>query len=197
MKHKPTGDIVYVGQTQRSLKIRFRGHVKQKHSAIHDLLQKDENVYAIIPVDYAQTKQESFLKEEFWTRFFLQFYQLRNKSIGSHLSQEVAQKLKEANKNKVISAETRQKISQANKGKKRSPEYIEKMRKRLGGKNSNLARRVMCIETGEIFDTVSDARKKYKAYHIFECCNGKRKSSGKLDGKPLHWEYIDNKGDLF
>ena len=194
IKHKSTGDIIYVGQTKRSLKIRFRGHVKQEHSAIHDLLRDNEDAYAIIPVDYAQTKQESFLKEEFWTRFFLRFYRLRNKSIGSHIPQETIEKLKKANKNKIISAETRQKISQANKGKKRSPEYIEEMKKRVSGKNNGGARQVMCIETGEIFDTIDDAQKKYRTLHISDCCNGDRKSSGKLNGKPLHWKFTDEKG---
>lgn len=48
-------------------------------------------------------------------------------------------------------------------------------------------KKVMCIETGETFDCVSAAAKKYnvEAGNIGRVCNGKRKTCG-----GYHWEYL-------
>ena len=57
-------------------------------------------------------------------------------------------------------------------------------------------RSVICITTGEIFDTIKDAVKKYKVHstNISQCCRGNIKHTGKLpDGTPLEWRYIDIK----
>ena len=57
-------------------------------------------------------------------------------------------------------------------------------------------RSVICITTGEIFDTIKDAVKKYKVHstNISQCCRGNVKHTGKLpDGTPLEWQYIDIK----
>ena len=50
-------------------------------------------------------------------------------------------------------------------------------------------KRVKCIETGEIFDSAYDVKRKtgLSQSHINECCNGKRKTCGKL-----HWQYVDD-----
>ena len=55
-------------------------------------------------------------------------------------------------------------------------------------------RSVMCVTTGEIFNTIKDAVKKYKVHstNISQCCRGNIKHTGKLpDGTPLEWQYID------
>lgn len=55
-------------------------------------------------------------------------------------------------------------------------------------------RSVMCITTGEIFNTIKDAVKKYKVHatNISACCRGKTKHTGTLpDGTPLEWRYIN------
>lgn len=49
------------------------------------------------------------------------------------------------------------------------------------------SRRIKCIETQEIFNSIKDAQNYYKISHISECCNGSRKTAG---GK--HWIYIDS-----
>lgn len=55
-------------------------------------------------------------------------------------------------------------------------------------------RKVKCVTTGEIFDSIKEAASNYKIYgnHIGEVCNGNRNSCGKLsDGTPLEWAYCD------
>ena len=57
-------------------------------------------------------------------------------------------------------------------------------------------RSVMCVTTGEIFNTIKDAVKKYKVHgtNISQCCRGNVKHTGRLpDGTPLEWRYIDIK----
>lgn len=99
------------------------------------------------------------------------------------------------------------------KGKHPTAEQIEKRRKKMIGRpglsgekngmygkrgelnpsfggNSSSARKVRCIETNEIFNTLKDAGIKYNisSSQIGLCCRGKNKTAAKL-----HWEYIDNK----
>ena len=59
---------------------------------------------------------------------------------------------------------------------------IEKMKQ-------STMKKVRCVETGEIFESCSDAAKakNIKGHHIPECCKGQRKTCG-----GYHWEYIDN-----
>ena len=47
---------------------------------------------------------------------------------------------------------------------------------------------VVCINTGEVFESMSDASSKYKCYDISECCSGKVRYSGiLLTGERLVW----------
>ena len=60
------------------------------------------------------------------------------------------------------------------------------------GKPSHNRKKVKCITTGEIFDSISEASKKYKCKpsHIIQNCKGEIKSCSKLsDGTKLIWEY--------
>lgn len=91
-------------------------------------------------------------------------------------------------------------ISRGRKGIKFSEEHKENLRKsRLGRtlseeqKNkikdsSPLKRKIICLETLETFDSISDASFKFgkDAGHISECCLGKRKTWNKL-----HWMYYE------
>lgn len=62
-----------------------------------------------------------------------------------------------------------------------------------GGKNSN-AKKVKCINTGEIFDCIKDASKKYSTDNsrISKCCRGLAKSSGKhpITNEKLYWKFV-------
>jgi len=55
--------------------------------------------------------------------------------------------------------------------------------------------KIICITTGEIFNFMKDAVKKYNAKNIYLCCIGKRNYSGKhpISGEPLKWKYYNNK----
>lgn len=59
-----------------------------------------------------------------------------------------------------------------------------------GTRNEKVAKakckKVVCIETGEIFESTNDVERKLGLAHdgISRCCNGKRKTCGKL-----HWQF--------
>ena len=55
--------------------------------------------------------------------------------------------------------------------------------KRAGEKHR---RQVICIETGELFESITDAERKTNSQHIGDCCKGKIKTSG-----GYHWMYYD------
>jgi len=78
------------------------------------------------------------------------------------------------------------------KGTKLTAEHIQKIIFANSGSKCYRARKVLCVNTGEIFDTINEASKKYNVTHsnITSCCQGTRKSAGKLNGRKLVWRYI-------
>ena len=59
-----------------------------------------------------------------------------------------------------------------------------------------LNRKVICITTGEIFNSMREARERFNIKSmssISECCNGKRKSAGKdtVTKEKLIWRYYE------
>ena len=77
------------------------------------------------------------------------------------------------------------------KGLKISDEHRSKLKK-IKGKDHPNAKKVICITTNRIFDSIVEASNFYniKGHHISECCLGKRKTAGKLNGVPLVWMYL-------
>ena len=115
----------------------------------------------------------------------------------------------------IVSEETKEKMSKAHKGKhsnelnhmygkcgKENPFYgkchseeaKEKMRvsrPSMKGKNNPSAKSVICVTTNEIFETMKAGAEKYNVQRtsISQCCRGKLKSAGKLNGMKLVWLY--------
>lgn len=76
-----------------------------------------------------------------------------------------------------MTEDRKKKVSEANKGSKHPQ-----------------AKRVICVTTGEIFNYIREAERKYNIAHqsISDCCRGKRKTAGKhpATGEKLVWRYI-------
>jgi group I intron endonuclease len=118
-----------------------------------------------------------------------------NHNYGKHLSTEHKQRLSEAlkganspNYGKHLSAETRNKLSEAHKGKKPSAECIRKSIEANKGKPAQNRKKVLCIETNKVYDSMEEASKKTKANRskISDVCRGIRKTAG-----GYHWKYAD------
>lgn len=86
-----------------------------------------------------------------------------------------------------------------------NPEYGYNLKpggrsKPIGGKTSNYnKKRVRCVETGKIQESLSAACKDYgfnvnMANNISSQAKGQRSYAGKdpITGQPLHWEFVDN-----
>ena len=71
---------------------------------------------------------------------------------------------------------------------------LEKMSKVMKGKNKLKGRKVILLNTGEVFDCIKQASEKYKIKisAISMCCSGKHKSAGRLNGEKMIWRYLDN-----
>lgn len=167
------------------------------------------------------SKEEADYWEEYYINYYDSLNHNKGYNIrhgGSHgaLSEETKQKLSDIAKEKGLwkgelnprhldplfgerngmygkhhTEKTKKKISEANKGRAMSDEAKEKISKTLR-EHHVLAKKVLCVETGEIFNSVRQAG---EAYHIaHECigrvCRGERKTAAKK-----HWKYIEEDKD--
>lgn len=126
-------------------------------------------------------------------------------------SEETKQKISKAHIGKFVSAETRKRISIGRTGvmkgkdhpfygKKISKEHTELLRqyaKSRYGDKCYQARKVICINTQEVFSTIKEAAQKYKQYgvndvNIGKCCKNERRYCGRFDDNtPIQWDYYE------
>lgn len=140
-------------------------------------------------------------------------------NLGYKPTEETREKLRQislkngnrppSQKGKKFSEEHKNKISESHKGKKMSREAVEKSRlKRIGiklsqetknkisislkGRSVKNKKKVINLDTKEIFSSMTDAAKSIGVSHtaIFYCCSGKYKKSGNF-----RWTYY-NEGVL-
>jgi len=170
----------YVGQTTWSLEHRIRQHKNEAErgggSTFHQAINKygfDNIKWEVI--DTASNQEELNKKERYYIRKYRTY--TRYKDSNGY--------------NRTLGGE-------GVRGLTHSKESIEKMKKSLKGKrkgaNNPSARKVVCLNTGEVFNTMKDASSKYNApyHHICSCCNGDRLSSGVDDkGNKLVWMYYE------
>ena len=62
-----------------------------------------------------------------------------------------------------------------------------------------LSKKVICINTGEIFDSMKEAGNYYNVTrsNITLCCREIRKSAGKLNGTKLKWKFLEDYNNEF
>ena len=133
------------------------------------------------------------------------------RKIGDKSRERVGEK--HWNYGKTTSEETKQKISKANKGKlcgeknhnygkdfkgENNPMYgkhhTEESKRRNSeshkgkyvGENNPRATKVLCVETGQIFNTIKQAQEWLGKCGIGQCCSGKNKTCGGYT-----WKYVE------
>lgn len=198
--NKTTGKC-YIGQTTLPLSRRWYKHTHDsKCPAIRDAIKKyGKDNFQIEIIDRAKTLDELNEKECYWINFYNSLvpngYNLRDGGMNYKCSETTKKKLSELNSGsnnpnygKPRSAETRRKVSEARKGMKFTEEHKQHLREsHLGVVNECLLKRVKCVETGQIFNSIKEA----KAFcgnpnlHIGAVCRGERKSAG-----GYRWEYV-------
>ncbi len=123
---------------------------------------------------------------------------------GKHFSDEHKRKISEARKDKYygenhpnygrnFSEEVKRKMSEARKNwwdnltEEEYEKWLKNKPNHKGG-NNPCARKVICLNTGEIFECIRYASEKYNTSDssIRNCCNGKYKTAGNMS-----WMYYD------
>lgn len=96
-----------------------------------------------------------------------------------HKIDSKCKRVSEAHKGKKHSEETKKKIGEAHKGMKHSEEAKRKM-------SEAKSKKVLCVETGEVFSSIKDAYRKTGIRNISKVCQGKRKTAG-----GFHWKFYN------
>ena len=127
----------------------------------------------------------------------------RGVTSGIKHSEETKRKIGEKNsktlKGKKHSEEHKKKIGEAHKGKP-SPNKGKKASEETKRKMSEASsKKVICITTGKIFNSVTEASNYYNVARntISFCCKVKLKSAGKLNGTKLKWKYVKDYNNDF
>lgn len=114
---------------------------------------------------------------------------------GKHLSPETRAKISAANRGKRLSEESIRKMAETKRGRKLSLEHrakLSEIRKgtSVGGENPQ-AKRVVCVETGEVFETIKEAAEFVGVWpeNMSRHLRGLSSCCGKL-----HWKYFDERG---
>lgn len=191
----------YIGQTIQTLEQRWYKHLHDSRCpAIRDAIKKyGEDNFSVEVIDTAETIEELNEKEVYWISFFDSLvpngYNLQNGGKNCRCTESTKQKLSELNRGKnnpnygkPRSEETKRKVSNARKGMKFTDEHKQHLRdSHLGVVNECLLKKVKCVETGQIFNSIKEAKAfcGSKNLHIGDVCNGKRPTAG-----GYHWCFI-------
>ena len=114
-------------------------------------------------------------------------------TIGKKISEKNKGKNAYANKTEEEMEEIRRKKSNSMKGKNAGEKSA------MWGKPAHNRRKVICITTGKIFNSVTEASNYYNVARntISFCCKVKLKSAGKLNGIRLQWKYVKDYNNEF
>lgn len=109
---------------------------------------------------------------------------LRQANLGKHHTEEAKEKNRQAHLGKKASFETREKCRQSHLKNPVTQKQIEQ----LYQASMKTRKKVKNVETGEIFNSITEASKKHNVCDgsISQVCKGKRKTAGKY-----HWEYVN------
>ena len=187
---------VYIGQTKQSLYARAQENgIGYKNCTLFwRAIQKYgwDNFESEILEDNL-TQEEANQKEQYYISFYdstntNKGYNIRLGGNNTPLSEETKKKISESHKGLRPSKETRKKMSKWHKEHPIDAKYLlESAEKRK--------KKVRCLNTNEVFNSIAEAQKYYQTGHtIGDVCKGKRYSSGSHPetGEPLRWKYEED-----
>lgn len=110
---------------------------------------------------------------------------IRKANLGKVVSEETKQKIKAARANQIISIDSIMKSAEKNRGKKRTDEFKQRSREIKRSK----MRPVYIVETGEVFESICDAARKFNINKscIMNACRSKRP----LTKNGLHVQFVN------
>lgn len=195
---------IYIGSAI-NFKSRKQNHFNKLKNNNHDniYLQRAYNKYGkdnfkFEIIEFVELKENLIKREQFW----IDYYSINNlynicptagNSLGRKLSNETKNKIGKKSKNRKFSKECllNKSINPKNRAKLGLIKNLFTS-ENISGKNNYASRRVICIETKEIFDTLKDAGIKYNrtSQAIGKNCLGKTSHCA-----GLHWKYLDEYKD--
>lgn len=182
--------MVYVGRTYQTLNERMRKHVSEHNTYFDKAIDKyGIDAFDVEVIDQADTKEELYEKEIFYiSKYNCIKPNGYNLCIGGKTTKGFHHS--DASKQKMSEAKSKMYIGEGNPfyGKTHTDNAKAKISESKKYDKNCTARKVRCIETGEVFDCILYAAEKYdiKPTHISRVCRGKRKTTG-----GFHWEYSD------
>ena len=192
---------MYIGQT-KSIQDRWKPSGYYHCIKFYNAIQKYgwQNFEHIILKD-GLTKEEADIEETNFIKLYNTVEDGYNLSAGGNSKEEISESTREKLSKKSLQLwedeEYRQRQYEgrvtawnSEAGKKRK----EKLSERSSGSNNNRAKKVICVTTGQVFNTIKEAQTFFNIKNhsgIVNCCQGKRKSAGKhpITGEKLIWEY--------
>ena len=178
-------DKIYIGQTIQKFNDRYTsGDIRKTHNEhLKRSIDKYgiENFYVDKEFDIAYSKEELDKLED----MYIVLYKTTDKNYGYNS--------KRGGSNGKHTEEVKEKLSISHKNKKLPEKQKEKIRKSLLEKA--FKRKVVCVTTGEIFESITEASKKHNTLDssISSCCNGKRKKTiDSITNEILCWKYYED-----
>ena len=182
---------IYIGQTKQGYRKRFIQHLCPTDGSplFRNAVKKyGKDSFECELIDVAYSQKEANEKEKLWIKLLGTYKKENgyNLSMGGCIGS--------------FNDETLKRMSEAHKGSNNhfyGKHHTDETKKIMSEKKKGLycgdkhpkARKVRCIDTGEIFNTIKDAEVKYKISHgkISCVCNGKygRKTAG-----GYKWEWV-------
>lgn len=204
----------YIGQTVNGFNSRYlykgegiikvyrhhKGRKEQKSFYNKHLLESIEkygfDAFEVNEIfDIAFSKEELDIKERVYINQFDCYKNGYNQTLGG----EGGCGYKHTDETKKIMSELKMEYYKNNDTYNKGKHLSDEHRKHLSenhwdnsGKNHPMAKKVICLTTKKVFGTIRDASKFYDICEtsISNCCKGKRKSAGKLNGTKLVWRYL-------
>ena len=117
---------------------------------------------------------------------------MRKSHSGKKHSEEWNENVSKSRLGMSFTDEHKHKVSQSMLKKWQDNEYRLMMREAHSGHNSHKAQKVLCVETGEVFECIKYACEKYNLHSssISDVCRGKLKTTG-----GFHWKYFDGRDE--
>lgn len=179
--YTPTNKVCYIGSTRQTLKERYRGHCKDRRRPMYDVINsRGRDNFDIVAIDAAQTQQDAFEKEKFWTEFWRMRTFLYNIDTGKARADIVKRKLSTIGHTKTGTKNNFY-------GHKHSEQAKMKMRLAKQGKRGNRRKPVICLTTGKVYSSLLDAARSINKTPsaIGSCCRAINKHCAGME-----WSYL-------
>lgn len=209
---------VYIGMTGKTMESRWKSKYPNNPHFNRAIRQYGESLFKHEVIADNLTKDEAELLE----RKLISEYDSTNPQNGYNIelggnhngkhSKFTLEKMSKSQKGRVLTEEHRKKISDSLKGRKLPPNMVEARRKRMIGnaytKGVSLSeehkkkisescigkggKKVVCINDGNIYDTITEAAKTYdlKRHSVLNICRGKTK---KIRNSDLRFAYCERR----